>query len=133
MPHEQCRDRFDLCLAKEFKEPNTFGTVHYLTVLCYMLQHNAYSREGWLDARRFLTQFVCEGKSPSIIRNYNRAELDSRNRKWSITHGAKLVGVENIVWTRTVADVRLNDAETYCADVWQWAASVLLDSETLNF
>lgn len=131
-PYEQCRDRFDLCLAKEFENPAAFGVVHHLTVVCYMLQHNEYSREGWLDARKMLAQFVREGMDPSAMRKQNCATLDSGNRKWSIARGAKLDRVENIVWTRTIADVRLDDAETYCADVKLWASSVLKDSETLK-
>ena len=33
-----CWDRFGLCMAKEFEDPDTWGAVHHLTVTCYMLQ-----------------------------------------------------------------------------------------------
>ena len=131
-PYEKCRDRFDLYLAKEFQDPTAFGAVHHLTVVCYMLQHNGYSREGWLDARKMLAQFVREGVTPSSMRKQNRAKLDSGKRDWSITKGTKLVRVQDIKWTRSIADVRQDDSEAYCADVKQWASSVLVDSETLH-
>ncbi|MCB0192999.1 MAG: hypothetical protein KDJ65_13730 [Anaerolineae bacterium] len=51
-PNESCRDRFDLCLALEFENPIAFGAVHHLTVACYMLQHNAYARDVWLEATK---------------------------------------------------------------------------------
>jgi hypothetical protein len=39
--------------------------------------------------------------------------------------------VEQIVWTRTVADVRADTPEHYCADVRAWAAAVLVDTAAL--
>ena len=49
----------------------------------------------------------------------------------SFTKGAKLPGVENIVWNYTIAAVRLDTAESYCADVRHWAENILADSEQL--
>lgn len=130
---EQCRDRFDLCLALEFENPVTYGAVHHLTVPCYMLQHNGYSREGWLEVRKMVAQFVEEGVTPAEIRKRNRARLDSRQREWSITKGPKLAEFDTITWSRTIADVRLDDPQTYCADVERWAESVLADAEAAGF
>jgi hypothetical protein len=42
-----------------------------------------------------------------------------------------LPGVELIRWTMTVAEVRLDTPEQYCADVRRWAESVLADSAAL--
>ena len=128
---EACRARFDLFLAKEFANPTIFGVVHNLSVPSYMLQHNEYSREGWLETRKLLYKFVHEELSPSDARKQNRDKVDSGNRKWSFTKGEKLAQVDNIHWTRTIADVRLNTAENYCADVKLWAASILADTESL--
>ena len=58
---ETCQERFERCLALEFENPGTYGAVHHLTVACYMLQHNRYSREGWLQARALLAEFVKQG------------------------------------------------------------------------
>jgi hypothetical protein len=128
---EQCRERFDLCMALEYENPAAYGAVHHLSVPCYMLQHNAYSAEVWPEARNILARFIRDGMTPVQIRRQNRSRLDSRHRSWSITKGAKLPEFDSIVWTRTIADVRLDDPETYCKDVIVWAERVLADTEGL--
>ncbi len=129
-PGETCRDRFDEGQLKEAGEPARYA-VHHLSVPCYMLQHNIYSREGWLETREALRQFVQEGLKPAEARRRNRIRLDSGHRTWSVIRGPKLAGVEQIRWTFTVADVRLDTPEHYCADVRRWAESVLADSAEL--
>lgn len=125
-----CQDVFDACLLKEM-EAAAYGAVHHLSVPSYILQHNVYSAEGWLNARELLSQFAHRGLRPSEARRRNRIRLDSGRRSWSLIRGPKLPGVEQIRWTFTVADVRLDTAEHYCADVWRWADSILADSEAL--
>ncbi|MBI3942354.1 MAG: hypothetical protein HY326_05020 [Chloroflexi bacterium] len=128
---EQCGERFDACMDLEFENPAAFGAVHHLSVACYMLQHNAYSRDVWLEARKMIAQFVQENVTPAEIRKRNRSGLDSRQRKWSITKGAKLAEFDTIVWSRTIADVRLDNPTVYCADVELWAQSILADTQVL--
>ena len=125
-----CRDLFDLSQLKEIEQPEYYA-VHQLSVLCYMLQHNIYSRSGWLGARELLFQFVNRGLTPAAARRQNRKKLDSGKRDWSLTKGEKLAGVEAVKWTFTIADVRLDTAEHYTADVRRWAESVLADTEML--
>jgi hypothetical protein len=72
-----------------------------------------------------------DGITPAEIRKQNRPRFDSGQRNWSFTRGAKLAEFDTIVWTRTIAGVRLEDPQVYCADVELWAASVLADAETL--
>ncbi len=129
-PGETCRDRFNEGQLKEVEQPARYA-VHQLSVPCYMLQHNVYSREGWLEVRETLRQFVEEGLKPTDARRRNRIRLDSGHRAWSVTRGPKLAGVEQIHWTFTVADLRLDTPEHYCADVKRWAQSVLADSAAL--
>ena len=126
---EQCRDRFDQCLAWEFENPAAFGKVHFLTVACYMLQHNAYSQKAWLETREMVAQFVRQGISPANLSRRNRQRLDGSRRDWSITRGAKLVGFDAIIWSRTIADIRVNDPDIYCADIERWAKSIVEDTE----
>jgi hypothetical protein len=128
--NETCQDRFNSIELKEMGQPSYYA-VHHLSVPCYMLQHNAYSREGWLSVRDLLFQFLYRGLTPDMARRRNRIKFDSRHRTWSLTKGPKLPGVENIAWTRTIADVRLTTAEIYCSDVRDWAKSILADSEKL--
>ncbi len=129
-PGKDCEDFFNLCLAHEYENPVSYGRVHHLTVACYMLQHNAYSREGWLAARDLVAQSLQHGMTPAELLKEKRSSVDSGSRKWSITRGKKIPGFDRIVWTRTIAAVRLDDPETYCADVKLWAASVLADTES---
>ncbi|MDQ3250355.1 MAG: DUF5946 family protein [Chloroflexota bacterium] len=128
---ERCRDRFDLCLALDYQNPTVFGAVHFLTVACYMLQHNGYSRDVWLEARRMLAEVIRQATTPAAIRRQNRQKFDSGGRTWRVTKGEKLVAVDAIVWSRTVADVRLDDPSLYCDDVRQWASCILADTEAL--
>lgn len=128
---EQCRDRFDRCLALEFENPTTFGAVHHLTVACYMLQHNAYSREVWLEARNMVARFIRAGVTPAEMRRRNRHRLDSGRRAWSLTQGPRLAEFDTIAWSRTIASVRPENPETYCDDVKLWATCVLADTEPL--
>jgi hypothetical protein len=128
---ETCQDYFNTGQIKEVEHPDTYYTVHHLSVPCYMLQHNAYSRPGWLSVRELLSQFVFQGLLPAEARRRYRQSWGSGQRTWSITKGPKLEGVENLAWSVTVADVRLDTAEHYCADVRRWAESVLADSEQL--
>ena len=128
---EQCRDRFDACLVKDFEQPTSYYAAHHLIVTCYMLQHNEYSREGWLWARDLLARFVHDGLTPAAARERNRSMLDSGRRAWSMTIGEKLAQVDAIAWTRTIADVRLDTAEHYCADAERWARSLLADTDAM--
>jgi hypothetical protein len=129
-PGETCRDRFNQGQLMEVEQPGLYAA-HHLSVPTYMLQHNAYSREGWLQARELLRQFVEDGLAPQEARRRNRSRVDSRNRPWSLTRGPKLPGGELVRWTMTVAEVRLDTPEHYCGDVRRWAESVLADSAAL--
>jgi len=125
---ETCQQRFEACLALEYENPLAYGAVHLLSVACYMLQHNLYSREGWLETRALVRQTISQESTPADIRKMNRDRLDSGVRKWSITKGAKLAEFATIRWSRTIADIRLENPEGYVSDVKQWAVSVLEDT-----
>ncbi len=128
---ETCQDRFNLAQSLELEQPELYA-VHHLSVPCYMLQHNRYSAKGWQYARGLLVEFIHNGKSPQEIRKGSRKQVDSGHRTWSLTHGPKLAGVEEIDWSFTIADVRLDTPEHYCADVRAWTESILRDSEALD-
>ncbi len=126
---DDCQNRFNLCLALEYENPTAYGAVHHLTVLCYMLQHNEYSHQVWLESREMLREFVEQGTSPAEMRARNRGRVDSGKRNWRITRGPKFSRFADIRWTRTIADVQLDNAEDYCADVRLWAESLLRDTQ----
>lgn len=125
---ETCQQRFEACLALEYENPIAYGTVHLLSVACYMLQHNLYSREGWLETRELVRLTISQESTPADILKKNRDRLDSRVRKWSLTKGEKLAGFAAIRWSRTIADIRLENPQDYISDVKQWAISVLEDT-----
>jgi hypothetical protein len=126
---ETCRERFERCLALDYEHPDSYGAVHHLVVACYMLQHNEYSRRGWLEARDLVTDAIRHGVTPADIRKRNRRSYDSGQRQWKLTQGEKMAGLDGIVWSRTIADVRLDNPDMYREDVVQWAESVLADTE----
>jgi hypothetical protein len=127
---ERCEDRFNRFLALELEDP-AYGVVHHLTVPAYLLQHNAYSRAGWLLSRDLLARFVREEFDPAIARRLHRQDVDSGNRDWSVTRGPKPEWIDEITWTRTIADVRADDPGDYRAGIRAWAESVLADTETI--
>ncbi|MBL8056532.1 MAG: hypothetical protein JNK29_07520 [Anaerolineales bacterium] len=127
---ETCQDRFTVSQLREIEQP-AYYAVHHLSVPCYRLQHNGYSRLGWLEVRQLLFKFIYENWTPAMARRQARISADSGQRTWSFTKGPKLAGVEHIAWSLTIADVRLDTAENYGADVIAWAKSILADSEPL--
>lgn len=125
---ESCEDRFDRCLSLEFGD-RAYWPVHHLTVLCYMLQHNAYNHGAWLEARQLLAQFV---NHDGASNNWHRQKaLDSKSRleQQSLLAGKKFADFQRITWSFTIADVRLEEAGLYCADVKNWANHLLQDTQ----
>lgn len=127
---ETCEERFGRCLALEFADA-AYGQVHHLTVPSYYLQHNLYSRQGWIESRRGLAAALRDGMSAAELRRRNRTRMDSNQRNWNVTRGAKLEEVREIHWRRSLAEVRLEPAQVYCAEITRWAQAVLEDSEAL--
>lgn len=127
-----CRSRFDECLALEFSDLR-YGAVHNLTVCAYMLQHSSQlSKEGWLYERDLLREFIVEGKSPSVIRQQVKDSVDSGKRTFKFKSADGKPVIHKSTWTRTILDVRTEDAQTYCVDVAAWARSVLEDVQGLE-
>jgi len=128
-----CKTRFDSFLALEFTDP-AFGAVHHLTVTAYMLQHSSQlTREGWLHERELLREFLVENKPPSFIRKQNKDLVDSGKRTFKIKSRTGERIIQRSAWTKTILDVRSENAELYCADVTAWARSVLEESQTSEF
>ena len=131
-PGGACEARYHECLVKEFSDAD-YGTVHHLTVAAYMLQHSSkLSREGWLETRQLLRAFLDENKGPAEIRRQNSLKVDSGHRQWKIASSDNLPVIHGATWTKTVLDVRLENAETYRADVTAWARAALVDAASLE-
>ena len=127
-----CQTHFDECLILEFSDA-TYGAVHHLTVAAYMVQHSSkLTREGWLHERELLREFLVEDKPPALVRKQNKDLVDSGKRTFKIKSrdGKPVIDKKN--WKKTILDVRMENAEEYCADVTVWARSVLDDSEKIS-
>jgi hypothetical protein len=131
-PDSLCQTRFDEFLVLEFTDAG-YGAVHHLTVAAYMLQHSSkLTREGWLHERDLLREFLIENKPPAFIRKQNKDLVDSGKRKFKIKSRDDLPVINKTTWTKTILDVRVENAEVYCEDVTAWARSVLEDVEGLK-
>jgi hypothetical protein len=129
---EDCQTRFDECLALEFTNAD-YGVVHHLTVATYMLQHSSkLTREGWLHERELLREFLVENKPPAFIRKQNKDLVDSGKRTFKIKSRDGRRIIQKSAWTKTILDVRFENAETYCADVTAWAKAVLEDMKKIE-
>jgi hypothetical protein len=126
-----CQSRFDEFLVLEFTDPG-YGIVHHLTVATYMLQHSSkMTREGWLHERELLREFLVENKPPSYIRKQNKDLMDSGRRTFKFTSrdGKPVIGKTS--WSKTILDVRVEDAGLYCEDITAWARSALEEAEKI--
>lgn len=130
-PDISCKPRFDEFLILEFTDAG-YGAVHHLTVAAYMLQHSSrLTREGWLHMRELLREFLVENKPPENVRKQNRDLVDSGKRKFKITSKDGLPVINKSKWTRTILDVRAENAEIYCADMTAWARSATEEAELI--
>jgi hypothetical protein len=131
-PENACKSRFDEFLILEFTDPG-YGAVHHLTVAAYMVQHSSkMSKEGWLFQRGLLREFLIEKKPPAYIRKQNRDVVDSGKRTFKIKSQDGIPIINKSTWTKTILDVRTDDAEVYCADINAWAMAVLEDAEGIQ-
>ncbi len=131
-PGNICEERFNECLVKEFEDP-AYGKVHNLTVSAYMLQHSSrLTREGWLYERDLMREFVTGNRSPEQIRKEKKDIVDSGKRTFKIKSRTGKPVIPKTKWSRTILDVRLENAEEYCEDVAAWARATLEDAQKIQ-
>jgi hypothetical protein len=128
--NETCQDRFDRMQKLELENQKYFS-VHHMSVPCYMLQHNQYSREGWLEVRKILSKFIFEEWTPEMARQYAKSNSERGRKTWSYTRSLKLIEVDKIMWSFTITNVREQNAEDYCKDIRRWAKHILADTEPI--
>jgi hypothetical protein len=127
---ETCQKRFDRFQMKELEDPDYF-LVHHLSVPCYMLQHNQYSRDGWFEVRKLLYKFVYENWTPDMARQHAQSKSKSGRLSYSLTRSIKLVEVEKITWSFIITNIRFENAADYCQDVRKWAKHIIEDTEPI--
>jgi hypothetical protein len=97
-----------------------------------MLQHSSkLTREGWLHERELLRAFVIENKSPATIRKQIKDTVDSGKRTFKFKSKDGVPVINKTAWTKTILDVRTENAVVYREDVNAWARSVLDEAETI--
>ena len=131
VPDNLCQARFDEFLILEFTDSG-YGAVHHLTVAAYMVQHSSQlTREGWLFERNLLREFLIENKSPADIRKQNKDVVDSGKRTFKIKSKTGVPVINKTTWSRTILDVRAENAAKYCEDITAWARSALEEAEAI--
>jgi len=130
-PDNLCQTRFDEFLVLEFTDAG-YGAVHHLTVAAYMVQHSSkMTREGWMYERDLLRQFLVEKKPPALVRKQIKDTVDSGKRKFKIKSKTGVPVINKTTWTKTIPDVRAENADVYCEDINAWAMSVLEEAEAI--
>ena len=127
-----CQTRFDEFLVLEFTDAG-YGAVHHLTVATFMVQHSSrMTREGWMYERDLLREFLVENKPPQLVRKQIKDSVDSGKRTFKFKSKTDVPVINKTTWTRTILDVRAEDAAIYREDINAWARSVLEDAEGLK-
>lgn len=130
-PDRLCQTRFDEFLALEFSDLR-YGAVHNLTVATFMLQHSSrLSKEGWLYERELLNEFLVKGKSPDLIRQQNKDQVDSGKRTFKFKSKDGKPVISKTIWKKTILDVRAENPEAYCEDIAAWARSALEEAKAI--
>jgi hypothetical protein len=116
-------DKFNACLGIELNDPQYFK-VHPLLVLTFMLQTNRYA-DAYLREAVGMLKAMLEGTlvmGPEAIGLLN-TKYASITRTVRIFKPAEIR--DDIAWTKTILDVRLDSAQHYQNDVTEWSGSVL--------
>jgi hypothetical protein len=127
-----CQAVFDTFLVLEFTEA-AFGSVHFLTVACFMIQHGRYSDEGLKWIERQLRAHLEEQVPVEEIRRRAQREADQASRRWKVNRQPDEPPPPQVAWSMTIADVAAGyldehgqpDAGRYCQLIRQWARTTL--------
>ncbi|PYI55535.1 DUF5946 family protein [Paenibacillus flagellatus] len=124
LPEEKtCESIFGELMALEFTDPG-YGKVHFLTVACYMVQHEGYSDEMYVWMQSALRNYLEEGYTTEMIRQ--DASQGPGSSK-GIRRQADAPPLPKVDWTMTIVDVaeQMHDAESYCRLIEQWGRTTL--------
>lgn len=118
-----CESIFNEFLALEFTDPG-YGRVHFLTVACYMVQHEGYSDEAYAWIRSALRNYLEEGHTTKMILQ-DAAQGPGRTK--GVRRPADALPLPKVAWSMTIADVaeQMLDAESYGQLIEQWGRITL--------
>jgi hypothetical protein len=127
-----CQSTFDSFLALEYSNPE-YGEVHFLTVACFMIQHQRYSDEAlrWIEhaLRAYLETGIPTGQ---VVKDMERG-ADQVNRTWKINRQPGDPALPQVVWSMTIADVarQYHDPQSYRDLIRQWGGITLREMKPL--
>lgn len=129
---ETCQSIFDALLALEFSDP-AYGEVHFLTVTCFMIQHNRYSDQALAWIRPQLHAFLAEGVNPVEIRRRAAVEMGNGQRDWNVVRSPQDRPLPMVPWQVTIVEVaeQVGDAASYRKAVRLWGESTLKQMDVL--
>ncbi|WP_181348151.1 DUF5946 family protein [Thalassobacillus sp. CUG 92003] len=121
-----CQSIYHEFLALELTDPG-YGQVHFLTVACYMIQHNGYSDDAlvWIESK--LRTYLENNLTGPEIRTL--AAKDIEGRTWKIKRHENEQQLPKVSWSMTIADVEkeMHDTESYCELITEWGKRTLID------
>ncbi len=125
-----CQAIFDSFLVLEFTNPG-YGAVHFLTVACFMVQHNRYSDAGLAWIKRMLHAYLDENLTDKQLRRMAAHDAQSSIRTWKVNRQPNEPPLPKIKWDMTITDVaaQYQDAASYCKLVKEWARQTLKQME----
>jgi|GEM_PF-1778268 len=119
-----CCERYEEILALEYENPAIFGAVHYITVLCYNLQHpDSFTAEAIAWMQSSLRAIIEEGLSPMELRK--RSGKKFKGNVKVLRQTTQTETPRKTRWSTTVMDIRTDEPEIYIEDVKAWAKSIL--------
>lgn len=127
-----CESVFNEFLVLEFTDPG-YGSVHMLTVACYMIQHGKYTDGGLVWMAQTLRDYLENGKPVEQIRQQAAKETSQGKRGWKVMRGPGDPPQGKVGWSMTIVDVarRYQDAESYRDLITQWARVTLEEMQPL--
>ncbi|MGM0882344.1 MAG: DUF5946 family protein [Bacillota bacterium] len=126
-----CQTILDEFLALEFTDPR-YGQVHFLTVACFMVQHNGYSDSALVWIQSALRNYLEDGRNTQQIRRKAIKSMAERSKEIRRTPDA--APLSKVAWSMTIADVaaQMHDAESYCKLIEQRGYTTLQEMTALH-
>ncbi|HEY0756861.1 MAG TPA: DUF5946 family protein [Ktedonobacteraceae bacterium] len=121
-----CQAIFEEFLSLEYTDP-AYAQVHFLTVACFMIQHERYSDEALSWIQSALRSYLEEQLDARQLRQRAAQSVDDATRTWKVTRQADAPPLPKIAWSMTISAVaqHTQNPEQYCEYITQWARATL--------
>ncbi|BCL79383.1 hypothetical protein ccbrp13_18480 [Ktedonobacteria bacterium brp13] len=128
-----CQALFEEFLSLEYTN-SAYAQVHFLTVACFMIQHERYSQEALVWIQSTLRIYLEKELTGQQLRQLAAKGTVSATRTWKVIRQADAPSLPKIAWSMTITDVAqsIHDAERYCEQVKQWAHTTLRQMESVH-